>query len=141
MFADKLLEKIGKKAPVGTMTRVLLEHVFELDFLQKIFSDHKIKQRSRNILFSVLVDLMLLVACKIRPTINSTYKKSDKSLPFSLAALYEKLSGVELPVSEALVRETAKKIQGILQEAIPKTVPRPPSSVPSDAPPLRRRIV
>ena len=122
MFHNELLNKIAKNAPITVMTRTLLENLFQTDFLENIFQKHNQQQRKRNILFSFLVELMLLVACKIRPRIHSAYKAWHEKLPFTVDALYDKIAGIELPVSQALVSETAQKMIQILQEI---TAPQP----------------
>ena len=118
MFPDELLNRIAKNAPVTVMTRALLENVLNTDFLDDIFQQHNQTQRNRHILFSFLVGLMLLVACKIRPKIHSAYKAHEK-LPFTVDAVYDKIAGVEIPVAQALVSETASKMIQILRETLP----------------------
>jgi len=122
MFQDELLNRIAKNAPVTVMTRALLENVLNPKSLDDIFQQYNQTQRKRNILFSFLVGLMLLVACKIRPAIHSAYKAWHEQLPFTVDAVYDKIAGVEIPVSQALVSETAQKMIQILQET---TVPQP----------------
>ena len=101
MFPDELLNRIAKNAPVTVMTRALLENVLNTDFLDDIFQQHNQTQRNRHILFSFLVGLMLLVACKIRPKIHSAYK-AHETLPFTVDAVYDKIAGVEIPVAQPL---------------------------------------
>ena len=119
MFQNELLNRVAKNAPVTVMARVLLENVLCPEFLDDIFQRHVRTQRKRNILFSFLVELMLLVACKIRPKIHSAYKAWHEELPFTVDALYDKIAGVEVPVSQALVRETSQKMIQILREITP----------------------
>jgi len=119
MFQDELLERVAKNSPVTVMTRALMENVLRPEVLDAIFRRFAEKQRQREVLFSFLVELMLLVACKIRPSIHSAYKAWHEELPFIVDALYDKLAGVEIPVSEALANETAAKMIEILREIKP----------------------
>ena len=119
MFHDELLNRIAKNAPVTVMTRTLLENVLNPESLDDIFQQHNQTQRNRHILFSFLVGLMLLVACKIRPKIHSAYKAWHEKLPFTVDAVYDKIAGVEIPVAQALVSETASKMIQILRETLP----------------------
>ena len=64
---------------------------------------------------------MLLVACKIRPKIHSAYKAWHEELPFTVDAVYDKIAGIEIPVSEALLRETANNMIEVLREIKPPT--------------------
>jgi hypothetical protein len=89
--------------------------------LDDIFQRHFRTQRQRQILFSFVVELMLLVACKIRPKIHSAYKAWHEELPFTVDAVYDKIAGIEIPVSEALLRETAETMIQVLREIKPPT--------------------
>ena len=60
MFQNELLNRIAKNAPVTVMTRALLENVLNPTSLDSIFQRHVRTQRQRNILFSFVVELMLL---------------------------------------------------------------------------------
>lgn len=116
MFQDELLNRIAQKLPLTVMTRALLENVLSPEKLDVIFQKNVREQRSRKILFSFVVELMLLVACKIRPKVHSAYKAWNQELPFTVDAVYDKIAGIEIPVSEALVRETSQNMVQILQE-------------------------
>jgi len=133
MFQSELFQRIAKNAPVTVMTRILLENALRPEKLDDIFQRHRRVQRERNVLFSFVVELMLLVACKIRPKIHSAYKAWPEELAFSVSAVYDKVAGAEIPVSEALVRETAQNMNEILRET------RPPQ--PELLPGYRLRIV
>ncbi len=51
---------------------------------------------------------------KVHPSVNAAHQKSQTSPAFTVSALYEKLKGVELAVSRALLRETAQDLSAIL---------------------------
>jgi len=133
MFQNELFDRIAQNAPITVMARAIIENVLSPENLEDIFQRHVYHQRQRTILFSFIVELMLLVACKIRPKIHSAYKAWHEKLPFTVDAVYDKIAGIELPVSEALVRETAEKMVLILREI------RPPQ--PELIPGYRLRIV
>jgi len=116
----ELIEKLAQKSPVAVMGHALLEHVFAPEKIDDIFRQHRIKQRERDWLFSAVVDLMTVVACKVKPSIHAAYQDVKDSAPASLDALYKKLDGIELAVSEALVRETAKGIKEIMKHVLPE---------------------
>jgi hypothetical protein len=116
MFQSELLSRIAKNTPITIMARAMLENILCPDKLDTI-SQRKVRtQRQRLLLFSFIVELMLLVACKIRPSIHSAYKAWHAELPFTVDAVYDKIAGVELPVSEALVHETAANMIEVLRE-------------------------
>ena len=116
----EIIEKLAQKSPVAVMGHALLEHVFAPEKIDDIFRQHRIKQRERDWLFSSIVDLMTVVACKIKPSIHAAYQEIKDSAPASLDALYKKLDGIELAVSEALVRETARNMKEILKHVLPE---------------------
>jgi hypothetical protein len=72
------------------------------------------KIRHRKWLFSSIVGLMLLVVCKIRPSIRAAYRSHAGETAASLTSFYDKLNGLALSVSEALVRETASCMRDII---------------------------
>ncbi|MDR1383461.1 MAG: transposase [Planctomycetaceae bacterium] len=95
------------------MTRTLLEHVFSPDQLNAIFNENRQTQQNRQWLLSSAVGLTLLVVCKICPSLP-IYQSHVESTIDSLSSLYEKLNGIDLSVSESLVRETASKTRQVI---------------------------
>lgn len=116
MFQNELLARIAKNAPITVMARAMLENILSPDKLEAISQKNVRTQRQRHITFSLIVELMLLVACQIRPKIHSAYKGWHAELPFTVDAVYDKIAGIELPVSEALVRDTAQNMIEVLRE-------------------------
>ena len=112
MFHE-LINRFSKKSSITVMTRTLLENIFAPDKLNAIFDNNRQAQRNRKWLFSSVVGLMLLVVCKIRPSIRAAYRSHAEDTAASLASFYDKLNGLDLPVSEALVRETASDMRKI----------------------------
>jgi hypothetical protein len=50
---------------------------------------------------------------------NELLNRVAKNAPVTVDAVYDKIAGVEIPVSQALVRETSQKMIQILREATP----------------------
>ena len=109
-----MLELFRQKTPLSCLLYGLLERCFSAERLDRIFLDNAKEQYTREILFSTVCDLMLSVVLKIHPSINAAYQKHPKSLGVTVSALYEKLKGVELPVSQALLRDTSEDLSDIL---------------------------
>jgi hypothetical protein len=63
-------------------------------------------QYERELLFSSVVNLLSLVVCGVHPSVNAAYKAKATDVNVTRAALYQKLNGVEIGVSAALLRET-----------------------------------
>ncbi|WP_085215145.1 transposase [Methylomagnum ishizawai] len=109
-----MLELFRQKMPLSCLLYGLLERCFSAERLDRIFLDNAKEQYTREILFSTVCDLMLSVVLKIHPSINAAYQKHPEPLGVTVSALYEKLKGVELSVSQALLRDTSEDLSAIL---------------------------
>jgi hypothetical protein len=110
-----IFDQFVQMSPVTVMARGLMERIFAADRMDKLFATHAKVQYQRDLLFSSQVDLMSLVVCGIQKSVNAAYKAKAVELSISTTALYNKLNGVEIEVSQALVRETAQDLQQIVQ--------------------------
>lgn len=102
--------------PITVMVRGIMERVFEPSALDELFEAHAVKQYTRELLFSNVVSLMSLVVSGIHPSVSAAYKALEKDLGVSRPALYGKLNGMELDVSQALVRYSASNLQSVIAE-------------------------
>ncbi len=109
-----MLDLFRRKVPLSCLLYGLLERCFSAERLDRIFLEHAKEQYTREILFSTVCDLLLSVVLKIHPSVNAAHQNHPEPLGFTVSALYEKLKGVELPVSSALLRETSEDLSGIL---------------------------
>jgi hypothetical protein len=111
MLFDAVLDRFIAQSPVTVMVRGLLEHAFagaDLDALFKATAKH---QYTQDLLFSTVVDLLALVACRIQPSVHAAYQDQKDSLK----PLYGKLARTEPGLSEALVRPTADRLRPVLR--------------------------
>lgn len=108
MFPAAFLPFIEKR-PIGVMARAITERFFEPEHLDALFRQTAVKQYERNLLFSSVVDLMQGVALGYDPSVFAAYTKRQKTFPVSDQALYDKLNHLELGVSAALVRDSARR--------------------------------
>jgi hypothetical protein len=108
MVAAAFLPFIEKR-PIGVMARAITERFFEPEHLNALFQQHAVKQYQRNLLFSSVVDLMQGVVLGYDPSVFAAYTKRQKTFPVSDQALYDKLNGMELGVSAALVRDAGRR--------------------------------
>lgn len=126
MKLDGVYDQFAEEAPLPAMARLTLEHALEDDLLDQLFREHAEKQYQGDLLFSTVVQLMLPVACSIRPTIRASFRRNKESIGVSLTSLYNKLQGIEVDVSRALVRETANRLDqvaGHLKSDLPVPFP------------------
>ncbi len=103
-------ERFIDKAPVAVMVRGILERVLSPDALNVLYERVAEKQYTRELLFSSVFQLMNLVVCKVQPSIHAAYQDNQEQIETSLTAVYDKLKGIDIATSRALVRETAEQM-------------------------------
>jgi hypothetical protein len=103
-------------APFCVMTRAALESLFQPRRLNQLFDDTAQKQYTRELLFSQLVELMTAVVLRQQPSVRAAYRKGVGNISVSDQAVYNKLDGLELPVSAALVRDSAIRLAPVIDQ-------------------------
>ncbi len=109
-----IFEQFVEESPVSVMARGLMEYVFASERMDQLFETHATVQYQQDLLFSSQVDLMSLVVCGIQKSVHAAYRASAANKSVSTTALYKKLSGIELGVSQALVRSTKNELQALV---------------------------
>jgi len=107
---EQVFDRFAKKAPVVVMVRGILERVLSPVALNELYNRVADKQYTRELLFSSIFELMNLVVCRIQPSIHSAYQDNKEEILTSVASVYNKLNGIDIATSQALVRETAEKM-------------------------------
>jgi hypothetical protein len=115
MFSD-LFERFVRETPETVMARAAMERALAPEALDALFAEHAEQQYTRDLLFSSIVDLMGVVVAKIRPSVHAAYQTVSDSLPVSMAAVYDKLNGVEPGVTGALVKHTADQLGPVVAQ-------------------------
>jgi IS4 transposase len=115
MILSDVFQRFVEDSPVCVMTQALLENALPPSTVDALFEDHAQLQYTRKLLFSDIVDLMSLVVCRIRPSINSAYKKNAQALGVTKKPVYDKIDHVETTVSAALVRHTAQVLTPVIE--------------------------
>lgn len=98
-----------EQAPFCVMTRLTLEALFLPKRLDALFRATAVRQYHKEVLFSQVVELMMSVVLRVEPTVHAAYQKRAHLLPVSDQAIYDKLQGMELGVSAALVADSASQ--------------------------------
>jgi hypothetical protein len=109
-----LFERFVEKSPVSVMMRGLMERVFTPESLNAVFETTARVQYTKELLFSDLVELMVPVVCGLQPSVRASYQEQAEVMPASLSAVYSKLNGIEIGVSQRLVRDTAKAMAEVV---------------------------
>lgn len=116
MALGKVFERFAKKSPVSVMLRGTLEYAFPPDRLDELFREHAVEQYEDELLFSSVVSVLGLAVMGNRKSVHSAYLSVQEEFDVSVAALYDKLKGVETQVSQALVRESAGRLRPLVTE-------------------------
>lgn len=109
----KLIEQLAERAPAAMMFRSIFERVLSSDSLNQIFREHCVQQVQSDILLSHMVDMLIPVITRATKSVNASHQASAHE--YSRQAFYDKLKGVETPVSQALLRVSTEKLAAIRQ--------------------------
>jgi len=115
MRLGKIFDRFVEQSPISVMFRGLLENVFSEDRLNELFDRHAQRQYPRALMFSTMVDLLSVVVVGMRKSVHAAWKARSTEIEVSIKAVYDKLAGTELVVSEAFVRETTARLQPLLK--------------------------
>ncbi len=117
---NELIQKIAEKSPVAVMAVGMMKNVFSAEKIDAIFQQYRRTQRKSPWLFSLVVSLMTVIVCKIRPAVHAAFKALDGNTPGGLSSLYDKIDGIEAQVAEALLRETARELRELMKILLPQ---------------------
>ncbi len=88
MLLGEIFERFVEQSPTTVMVRGVLEKVLAPEKLDELFERTAKVQYTRELLFSAVVNLMSLVVCGIRPSVNAAYKAQAQEIGVSRTALY-----------------------------------------------------
>jgi len=110
MLFSAVFEQFVQCSPVCVMHRALMENVFAPAELDALFRRTAVNQYERELLFSTMVDLVSLVVCRVSKSVHAAYVRKREEVGVSVRALYDKLGGVEVGMSRALVQYSAERV-------------------------------
>lgn len=113
MSLESLIDRFARQAPVATMVRGLMANILSAQELDAIFRDTARLQYEGDLLFSSVVELLSLVVTKTQKSVHAAYQTHREELGISVRAVYDKLQGIELPVTRMLVRRTAQRMRQV----------------------------
>jgi IS4 transposase len=105
-----------EQGPISVMSRAIIERFLEPEHLDALFRSTAAQQYERHLLLSTVVDLMQSVVLGAEPSVFAAYRKRRHKIPVTDDAVYDKLKGMELSVSEALVRDSAQRAREAIDE-------------------------
>src|SRR5262245_31831272 len=98
------------------MAQGVLENALSPPVVDQLFEGVAVRQYTRKLLFSTVVDLRSAVVRRIRPAIGAAYQARAEVICASLKALYDKLDRTEPGLSTALVHTVAARLEPIIDE-------------------------
>ena len=96
------------------MARAIVERFFDPEHLDELFRRTAVQQYERELLFSSVVDLMQSVVLGAEPSVFAAYRKRRHALPVSDDSIYNKLKGMELGLSAAVVSDSAQRAAEVI---------------------------
>jgi IS4 transposase len=103
-----------ERSPIGVMAQATVVNLFQPDRLDELFERTAQRQYQRTLLFSAVVELMHSVVLGVEPTVYAAYRQRRHLLPVSDQAVYDKLDGMELGLSAALVGDAAQQAETVI---------------------------
>jgi hypothetical protein len=132
MLLGQVFERFVAKTPFAVMSRSLLERTLAPEALDALFEKTADAQYTRELTFSSVVDLMGQVVTSAFPSVRAAYLDKSFGISVSLTSLYNKLQGIEPPVSARLVTHTAEQLQPVIEQvggSLPEPIPGYPMHV------------
>ena len=74
MILGDVFERFSRDSPLSVMAQGIMENALNPQILDQLFEGVAQKQFTHKLLFSTIVDLMSVVACRIRPSIHAAYQ-------------------------------------------------------------------
>lgn len=109
-----VFERFAQGDTIPLMAQALMENALCPRVLDQLFEDTAQRQYTRQLLFSSIVELMSVVVCGIRPSINAAYSKKAVTIDASLMALYRKIERIETPLGAAMVRTKSGRLASVI---------------------------
>lgn len=116
MLLDAIFDPFVEQTPVTVMVRALMERAFSGEEIDELFDQTAERQYTRELLFSDLVYLLLLVVCSVHPSVSAVYKVMSARLGVSKKSVYNKLNGMEPQIGQALVRYNAEALKAMIEK-------------------------
>lgn len=116
MILGKAFDAFVKGSPVCVMIRGCLEYALAEKFVNKVFEETAVRQYTRDLLFSDVVDVMGSIVCQVFPSVRTAYLKQPDRFKVSRRALNDKINRVEPSVTRQLIVQTAARMQPIVRQ-------------------------
>lgn len=98
-----VLSRFAERTPLPVLARAVLERCLNPQELDAWFKQVAEAQYTRQLLFSTLFELMSQVVLRQQPSVHAAYRAAAGEIGVSVASVYNKLNGLEVGTSAALV--------------------------------------
>jgi IS4 transposase len=115
MILREMVERFESKAPFSTMLRATLENILAEDRINAIFTATAERQRTGELLFSTVADIMGSVACRTQPSVHAAYQARIEEISVTAKAVYDKLQRTEPQICRALLIDTSRRMSAIIE--------------------------
>ena len=115
MVLAALFDRFVADSPLTVMARVLMENALQPGPIDEMFERTAKVQYTEKLLFSTVVDMMGMVVCGCYDSPRAVYLARREDFPVALTNVYEKLNGIELPVTQQLVRDNAARLTEVVK--------------------------
>src|SRR3954454_23217378 len=116
MLFEPLFERFACGTPLSVMTRAVLENALQPEPLDQLFERLAVKQYTRELLFSTVVQTMALVACRLYKSPRAVYTEHPDWFAVCLKCVSDRGWGIELPLMRELARANARRCQAVIEE-------------------------
>lgn len=126
MILSDLIARFEREAPMSVMFRLAVERILAPERVDGVFEALGHAQAEDGLRFSVVADLMGLVAARMHRTVHASYQANVERVGVTVKAVYDKLQRVKREVSQGLVRQTATEMCALVDEmhaALPSLAP------------------
>jgi hypothetical protein len=113
---NPILRRFAEHFPIPTMARAVLERCLNPEQLDAWFDTLAGGQYPRTLLFSTLFELMRQIVSRQHPSVHAAYQAAKEPIAVSVKSVYNKLNGIEMGTSAALVRYSAGQAGGLIEE-------------------------
>jgi len=120
MLPRAVLERFETKTAITVMAHVALMQALSPQWMEEVFEQNSDSQYTRELMFSTVVGLMMLVSLGLSPSVHAAAKRIEEELGVSLRSVYNKINGVETAVVRALVCGSAERFIPVVQTLQPK---------------------
>ena len=115
-FLEDAFERFASKTPISVMARATIENALSAARVDAVFDRHAAQQYAGDLMFSTVADIMGQVVLQIHPSVNAAYLEREAEIGVTVKSVYDKLKGIEAPVSRGLLRDTAARMQAVVTQ-------------------------